>query len=183
VAAIRDAGAHYLISLKANQPTLYTAAQHLAETAQPHSAWEETERTRDRVTTRSVRVFPVPAQEPFTLWRDLACIVAVERHGTRGSEPVAHQAWFISSQTLPAEELAAAIRGRWAIENGLHWTKDSVLQEDAYATRAGHAPKNWALLLNLVVTLFHLHGHSSITSALRRFAHDIPALFKLLLVE
>lgn len=146
----------------------------------PHSVWEETERTRDRVTTRTVRVFPVLAQEPFTAWLDLASIVSVERQGTRGGEPFAHRVWFISSQLLPAEQLAAIVRGRWSIENRLHWTKDVVLEEDVYATLSGNAPQNWALLLTLVVNLFRMHGYPSIKSAIRRFAHDVPALFRLI---
>ena len=182
-AAIRDAGAHYLIALKDNQPNLVAAVRRLRATTEPHSTWEETERTRDRVTTRKTRVYPVTAQVPFTQWRDLACVVVVERHGTRAGKAFAHEVQFISSRILHAQELARVVRERWSIENGLHWTKDVVLKEDAYATRAGSAPQNWALLLTLVVTLFRSHGYSSIISALRRFAHDIPALFRLITAE
>lgn len=136
------------------------------------------ERTRDRFTVRTVQVFPVPAQEPFTLWRDLACVVAVERRGTRGKEPYHEQAFYISSQVLPAKQLAAMVRGHWDIENGLHWNKDVVLKEDACTTRAGQAPQNLALLRNLVITLFRLHRCRSITRAFIQWAHDVPVLFQ-----
>ena len=125
----------------------------------------------------------MPAQKPFTLWADLACVVAVERVGTRKGEPHAERAFYISSRIAHAQELGAVIRGHWGIENRLHWVKDVVMKEDACTTRAGNAPQNWGVLRNWAVTLFRLHGWQSITGALRRFAHDVPALFHMLLQE
>jgi predicted transposase YbfD/YdcC len=169
-----------VIALKENQPTLFRATQQVCATTPPESVHVEEERTRDRVTTRTTRVFRVPEQAPFLHWEDLVCVVAVERCGTRGGEPYFHRGFYISSQLLSAQEFAAGIRGHWEIENGLHWSKDVVLREDACATRAGQAPQNWALLRNLAITLFRMHGYRSTTRALRRFAHDIHALFQFL---
>lgn len=146
----------------------------------PQSVWSEEERTRDRLTWRTVGVFPVPARKPFTEWADLACLVAVERCGMRGREPYAEQAYFVTSHSASAEEFAGIVRGHWQIENGLHWVKDVVLEEDACETCAGYAPENLALLRNVAVTLFRRAGYRSITRALRRFAHDVHALFRLL---
>jgi predicted transposase YbfD/YdcC len=81
---------------------------------------------------------------------------------------------------MPAQQAAEVVRGHWQIENGLHWAKDVVLKEDACTTRAGQAARNLALLRNWAITIFRLHGLRSITHALRRFAHDIEALFNLL---
>ncbi len=55
-----------------------------------------------------------------------------------------------------------------------------ILGEDDYATRAGYAPQNAALLRSLMITLFRLAGFRSIKAALRRLAHDVPALCRLL---
>jgi len=68
----------------------------------------------------------------------------------------------------------------FCIENALHWVKDVILGEDDYATRAGYAPQNAALLRSLMITLFRLAGFGSITAALRWFTHDVPALCRLL---
>lgn len=177
---IRQAGADYLIALKANQPHLFNAAESLRATATPHSTWTGTERTRDRLTTRSVQVFDVPKQAPFTDWCDLASIVSVDRQGTRRGKPYAEHMFYISSCQMQAHAFAEVIRGHWQIENGLHWVKDAVMKEDACTTRTGFAPQNLSLLRSFTVTLYRLHGYRSITNALRRFAHDIPALLKLL---
>jgi predicted transposase YbfD/YdcC len=88
--------------------------------------------------------------------------------------------FYISSCLMEAEAVAGVVRGHWRIENSLHWVKDAVLKEDACTTSTGAAPQNMALLRSLTVTLFRLAGHHSIKSALRRFAHDIPAILQLL---
>lgn len=179
-ALLCERGADYLIGLKKNQPTLHAAAEHLVASHAPESVWEEEERTRDRHTLRTVCVFSVPATKPFSLWTGLRSIIRVERTGRRGKEPYHEIAFFISSHVAPAEAFARIVRGHWQVENGLHWVKDVVLRDDACTTKAGYAPENLSLLRSLAITLYRLHGHYSITKALRRFAHDTPSLIRFL---
>ena len=127
-----------------------------------------------------MRVFTAPPEKPFSAWPDLACIIEVERTGRRGSKPYAERRFYVSSHAGEAEEFAGIVRGHWQIENGLHWVKDIILGEDDYATRAGYAPLNAALLRSLMVTLFRLAGYSSISRARRYLAHDLPKLCRLL---
>jgi predicted transposase YbfD/YdcC len=132
------------------------------------------------MTTRTVRVFTAPAHAPFSDWPDLEAVVSVHRFGTRRGKPYHEHMFYISSSLMEAQAFAQVIRGHWQVENGLHWVKDAVLKEDACTTRSGNAPQNLALLRSLTVTLFRLAGHYSIKNALRRFAHDVPAILHLL---
>jgi predicted transposase YbfD/YdcC len=177
---IRDAGADYLIALKPNQPHLFTAAELLSTTTAPRGTFSKTEHTRDRVITRTVRVFAAPAHAPFSDWRDLASVVSVHRFGTRRGKPFAEHMFYITSRLMEPHVAAEVIRGHWQVENGLHWVKDAILKEDACTTRTGNAPQNLALLRSLTVTLYRLGGHRSIKNALRRFSHDISATLSLL---
>lgn len=128
-----------------------------------------------------MRVFSVPHDKaPFRDWCDLATVVSVRRSGTRGGRRFAEHQLYISSRSMHARDVAEVVRGHWQVENALHWVKDVVLREDDCTTRAGNAPENLALLRSLAITLFRKNGYRSITHALRRFAHDIPALFNLL---
>lgn len=172
--------AKYLLTLKANQRNLYAAVTHLCATGKPQSEDEQIERTRDRCTRRRVRVFAAPPEKPFSLWPDLACIIDVERTGRRGSKPYAERRFYVSSHAGQAEEFARIVRGHWQIENNLHWVKDVILGEDDYATHAGNAPLNAALLRSWMVTLFRLLGYHSISRARRYLAHDLPTLCRLL---
>lgn len=177
---IREAGADYLIALKPNQPHLFSAAELLLTTVAPCSTSIKTEHTRDRVITRTVRVFAAPAHAPFCDWCDLAAVVSVHRFGTRRGKPFAEHMFYISSRLMEAPIAAEVIRGHWQVENGLHWVKDAILGEDACTTRTGNAPQNLALLRSLALTLYRRAGHRSIKNALRRFAHDISAILHFL---
>lgn len=88
--------------------------------------------------------------------------------------------FYISSCLMEATAVAEVIRGHWQVENGLHWVKDAIMKEDACTTRTGNAPQNLALLRSLTVTLYRLAGHHFIKNAIRRLAHDIPAILQLL---
>jgi predicted transposase YbfD/YdcC len=127
-----------------------------------------------------VRVFAAPPQKPFSTWPELARLIEVERTGTRGTKPYAERRYYVSSHIGDAADFAGIVRGHWQIENGLHWVKDAILGEDDYATRAGFAPQNAALLRSLMITLFRLGGHHSIKTGRLRLAHDLPALCRLL---
>lgn len=127
-----------------------------------------------------MRVFAARQEDPYASWPKLASIIEVERTGTRGTKPYVERRFYLSSHTAEAVEFASIVRGHWQIENALHWVKDVILGEDDYATRAGYAPQNAALLRSLMITLLRLAGFRSITAALRWHAHDIPALCRLL---
>lgn len=74
-----------------------------------------------------------------------------------------------ATQASPAE-LAAIIRGHWAIEDGLHWVRDLDWDEDRSQIRTASAPRVMAALRNLAITISRLAGHSSIAAALRHHA-------------
>lgn len=56
-----------------------------------------------------------------------------------------------------AEQLLVLNRGHWAIENSLHWVKDTVLREDQSTLRTGQAPRVASTFRNLTVTLIKKH--------------------------
>lgn len=127
-----------------------------------------------------MRVFAAPQEAPFSSWPGLASIIEVERTGRRGNKPFAECRLYVSSHTAEAVDFACIVRGHWQIENSLHRVKDVILGEDDYATCANYARQNAALLRSLMITPFRLAGFRSIKVALRRFAHDVPALYRLL---
>lgn len=63
-------------------------------------------------------------------------------------------------------------RGQWEIENGLHWERDVVFDEDRFQTRTGHGPQAMAGLRNFAISCLRLAGWGNIAKAIRRFASD-----------
>ena len=54
---------------------------------------------------------------------------------------------------MSAEQLAAAVRAHWGIENRLHWVLDVSFGEDASTIRKDNAPQNLSLLKKIVLNL------------------------------
>jgi predicted transposase YbfD/YdcC len=164
--------AHYLFTIKANQPTLLERCASLA--------WHNVpvlDRTRDRGhgrvelrTLKAVSVgnfgFPHAAQviQVTRKTRDL---------GTRRWRTVTVYAItsLTHAQASPAR-LADLLRGHWRIENGLHWVRDVTFAEDASQVRTGSAPQVMACLRNLAIGALCRAGPVNLAAALRHHARD-----------
>ena len=75
--------------------------------------------------------------------------------------------------------LLALKRGHWAIEHGLHDTKDVVLGEDASLTHTGSGPTVMALLRDAALSLLRRAGHRRIARQLRAHADQPTAALAL----
>lgn len=72
-------------------------------------------------------------------------------------------------QADPAR-LLALTRAHWAIENGLHHTRDETLGEDRCRVRSGAAPRVLASLRNVAVHILRGMDTPSMAAATREFA-------------
>lgn len=176
VEQIIESGNDYVITVKKNQPTLYQSLETAFAQQTPDSQDTQLEHTRDRLTRRTVSVLN-QVEDIDPAWVGVQRLIRVERCGSRAAKPYHETMFYISSRCVDAAELSQRIRGHWQIENGLHWSKDVVLDEDTAPLCAGYAPANFAILRTIAMNLFRQHGFASITQGLRHLAHDIPLLF------
>lgn len=168
-----------MISVKANQKTLYQQLQAMAQMDTVLSVHLETEQTRNRQTTRIASVFPLP--HPLkTEWVGAQQGVEVIRLGKRNRQPYLEHRYYITSWTDKADALQARIRSHWGIENPLHWVKDVVLGEDQSSISTRPAATLMALIRNLAITLFRRAGHPSITTAIDLLSNDLNQLLPML---
>jgi len=164
--------AHYLLVVKANQPTLLDRCACL-----PWHHVPVLDRTRDRghgrVELRTLKVvtvhhfgFPHAAQvlQVNRKTRDLR----TRRWRTVVVYAVTSLAF---AQASPAR-LADLLRGHWAIENGLHYVRDVTFAEDTSQVRTGTAPQVMACLRNLVIGALSRAGPVNLAAALRHHARD-----------
>ena len=112
-------GNEYVIAVKDNQPKLHHHIHQVSLSKRPASRDVQIERTRDRVTQRTVTVFHdlvgiAPA------WTGIKSLIKVERVGVRAGKKYHEIVCYISSLVRTAAEFAAGIRGHWGIENRLH---------------------------------------------------------------
>lgn len=174
-----EQGNDYVITVKANQKSLYQRLRVISRDCPPVSVYHHSESGHQRQTQRTVEVFDCLAGIAKD-WLGLRRFVRVQRQGTRQGKPYTQWSYYITSLATTARQFAEGIRGHWGIENRLHWVKDVVFGEDDCPLKLAHAPQNWGLIRTWVVNLFRLRGETSITQAQRRVAHDIEALFLLI---
>ena len=164
--------AHYLLTVKANQPTLLDRCARL-----PWHRIPVLDRTRDRGHGRvELRTLKAVTVHHFG-FPHTAQVIQVTRKvrdlGTRRWRTVV--VYAVTSLTFaqagPAR-LADLIRGHWAIENGLHYVRDVTFAEDASQVRTGTGPQNMACLRNLAIGLLSRAGPVNLAAALRRHARD-----------
>jgi predicted transposase YbfD/YdcC len=175
---IIDSGNDYVIAVKENQPKLHFYIQNVADTKKPASRDVSIERTRDRVTQRTVAVFHnLRGISPE--WIGIKSLIRVERVGTRKGNKYHEIVCYISSLMRTAQEFAVGIRGHWGIENRLHWVKDVVFKEDASRLSQGNAPANFSIARAISINIFRRNGYDSLTTHQRFLSHDIDKLLHL----
>jgi predicted transposase YbfD/YdcC len=164
--------AHYLLCVKANQPTLLDRCARLA--------WHHVpvlDRTRDRAHGRvELRTLKAVTVNHFG-FPHVAQVIQVTRKtrdlGTRRWRTVV--VYAITSLTHaragPAR-LADLLRGHWTIENGLHYVRDVTFAEDASQLRTGTGPQVMACLRNLAIGALCRAGPVNLAAALRHHARD-----------
>jgi hypothetical protein len=111
-------------------------------------------------------------------WPAVAQLVRVERQRDllRGGQVVkrTHEVSYALTSLPPdranAAAILAALRGHWRIENGAHWVRDVVWDEDRCQVRSGAAPQVLAACRNLANTLLRRAGFSNLAAALRTLA-------------
>jgi predicted transposase YbfD/YdcC len=159
-AKVRERGADYVLAVKGNQEHLeedviaaFAAVDdgRATATVRTHTAHDQ---GHGRQETRCTQTMAVPESlRNQTVWQDLTSIARCTRTYQEGGVAKSEVRYYISSLPPRAKPLAAAIRGHWGIENGLHWVLDMYFAEDRNRARTGNAAANLALLRRWVISL------------------------------
>jgi predicted transposase YbfD/YdcC len=171
VAYLAGRGAHYLLTVKANQPTLLRQVKALPWNDVP-VADTTTDKAHGRQEQRTLKLTTVAAGIGFPG-------AALALQITRRSRPLRGGRWrtetvyaitdLTAEQTTPVE-LADALRAHWGIENRLHWVRDVSFGEDLSQVRTGHGPAVMATLRNLAISLLRNAGATNIAAACRHLS-------------
>ncbi len=171
-------GGDYVLTAKANQPTLCDDIATLF--AEPQVVAETITRTQridlhgSRIEVRRLQAASALTAE-YTGWPGLQQVFRLERCriDKRTGERTTTVVFGITSlqpDCADANRLAALSRGHWSIENRLHWVRDVAFGEDASRIRSGHAPQVMTILRNVAIGFLGLLAYDSPTEGLRHFA-------------
>ncbi|WP_431711852.1 ISAs1 family transposase [Glutamicibacter uratoxydans] len=155
--------AHYVFTLKGNQPTLHAQVKDL-----PWKQVPVTDTTIDtshgRLVIRKLQLATVK-ERMLPAWPGLKQVGRITRERIRNGVTSTEVVYVLTS--LPSflagpAYLADAIRGHWSVENKVHWVRDVTFNEDKNQVRTGFAPRNLAALTNAVLTAFRMIGVKNI---------------------
>ncbi|HVI35951.1 MAG TPA: ISAs1 family transposase [Gaiellales bacterium] len=168
-------GAHYLFTVKDNQPTLRRALAALPWRAAPNGSDPGPARRHGRVESRTATVIDLEGTEVGQLFPGAARAMKIVRRridtatGVASTETV-YAITSLGHRYADAVLLAIWLRGHWQIENALHWVRDVTFGEDHSAVRTGAGPQVMAALRNTAINVSRLAGHTNIAAAQRRYS-------------
>lgn len=175
---VDDRNAHYVLTVKGNQPSLLAACQRALSGPAGNFAPEHVafDRGHGRTEARTTRVAPITAESAIS-FPHAAQVFRIRRDvggldGQRATKEIAHCITSLTAAQASPEDLAVYIRGHWQIENRLHWVRDVTYDEDRSQARTGTGPHVMASLRNLAISALRLGGHTNIAAALRWTARD-----------
>ena len=169
-------GADYVMTVKANMPTLYKQLKKLPWAAIP--AISDVSTDHGRRARRTIRAALAPAWIGFD---GAAQVAQLRRTVTKSGKKTVEVVYLITSDRhADPATLAAWVRSHWEIENRLHWVRDVTYQEDKSLVRTGNAPRVMATLRSLAISLPRLDGQTNIAAANRHHARDPQRTLQLL---
>lgn len=164
-------GAHYLLTVKANQPTLLRQLKALPWNDVP-IADSTLDKAHGRQEQRTLKLTSVGVGIGFP-HAALALQITRRRRPLTGGRWRTETVYAITDLTFEqttALELADALRAHWGIENRLHWVRDVSYGEDLSQVRTGHGPAVMATLRNLAISLLRNAGATNIAAACRHLS-------------
>jgi predicted transposase YbfD/YdcC len=168
-------GAHYLFTVKANQPTLYRALAALPWRAAPREKEPGSQRGHGRIESRTATVIDLAGTGVEDVFPGAARAMKVVRRRTDTATGITSTETVYAITSLghryaDAVLLALWLRGHWQIENTLHWVRDVTFGEDHSAVRTGTGPQVMAALRNTAINVSRLAGHSNLAAAQRHYS-------------
>jgi predicted transposase YbfD/YdcC len=154
-------GAHYLLPIKGNQPTLEKEVEDYFRTAPADELVikETVEKGHGRIETRRYTASAVvdwidaerayPGQPRF---EGIKTLLKVESRTEHHGRSTVETRVYICSAPLDIERIVHGARGHWGVES-FHWILDVAFKDDLSRYRPGHGAKNMAIVRRFALNL------------------------------
>jgi predicted transposase YbfD/YdcC len=160
---IYQANGDYILSLKANHPTLFQDVKAWFGSQQtanilPLPLKHTTESGHHRIEIRKYWAFSLSQLPPLhesSQWAGFETVIAVERIRHLRTKTTHEIQFYLSSLSSDSSQISRAIRQHWGVENSLHWVLDVTFNEDACRVRSLHAPHNLALVRRFALNILN----------------------------
>jgi predicted transposase YbfD/YdcC len=157
-------GADYLLPVKENQPYLledialfFKLAENNGFAKVSHTYHRTVDNNHGRMEIRECWAVDGPDNLDFLRgagdWPQLQTIVMIRSLRRLKEKTSVETRFFITSLANDAQQILAAKRAHWGIENSLHWVLDVAFREDDSRVRQGNADQNLAILRHIALNL------------------------------
>ncbi|MEO5743966.1 MAG: ISAs1 family transposase [Terracoccus sp.] len=175
-------GGKYVFTVKRNQPTLHAQLGGLPWGQVPIGHHEQG-KAHSRRESRTIAATSVKAGIGFPHARLAARITRTRVQVATGKSSV-ETVYAVTNLTwdhVTPKQLAALVRGHWAIENRVHYVRDVTFNEDLSQIRTGNGPRVMATLRNIAVGLIRTRQRGqNIAAATRTLGRRTEMLLALL---
>ena len=151
----------------------------IMETSQesPLNCYEKREQNRGRKEYRKVSIFEVNSEEMKKKWKGLQHYVVVERERDEARET----AFYITDlKHTKAKHFYELIRLHWGIENGLHFVKDVVHNEDKNRIRNPTGATLASLASSIAINISRKEQEKSISYSKIFFRSNVKEALRLI---
>ena len=175
-----DHNAHFVFTVKDNQPTLREAIRLIFEGRGVPDFTEPLTLAHGRIEQRSI--WTTTRLNDYLDFPGVGQVFVIERPtiekttGKLSTETV----YGVTSHT-PASANAAAVlafnRGHWTIENGCHYILDWIWDEDRCTLRTGHGPQNITALRRFAIGAIRSKSRDTVAATIQRLARNVRLVF------
>lgn len=161
VKLIREKKADYVVSLKGNNPTLFSQVKEWFKRTRYQKFegveydWDSRiEKGHNRTEKRQIWVVSLTAFGDLhggERWSGLQTIVMVERTRHLWNKTTKETQFYLTSLPPDAKMIGRAIRKHWTIENQVHWILDVTFREDECRIRSRSGTQNVSILRKLAL--------------------------------
>lgn len=172
--------AHYLFTVKGNQPRLLADLQlAFAQRGQPDFR-EPVTLAHGRIESRAIWTstqlngyldFPHVGQA-YLIERSV-----VHKKSGKVSTELAYGITSRSPASAGPAQVLALNRNHWAIENGCHWVLDWNWDEDRSHIRTGYGPQNITRLRRFAISVIRTKSRDSVAATLRKLHRNVRLVF------
>jgi predicted transposase YbfD/YdcC len=166
---VASRGAHLMVTVKANQPTLHSLLKALPWAEVPVGD-QRRDKGHGRKETRTVKALTdrTPGGLGFPHAEQAVRITRTRTVDGQTSRETAYLVVSLPAEHAQPDQLQDWARLEWHIENRLHWVRDVTLREDAHRARTGNGPAIAAVLRNTAIGYHRSNGETNIARATRR---------------
>jgi len=175
---VSDRNAHYLFTVKGNQPRLLKDLQLFFQDRDPDKPHYVLQSPPDHGRIETRKIWTTTELNAYVDFPHVGQAFLIERHSIvkktgKVSLDVAYGITSRSPQQADPQRLLLVNRGHWTIENSCHYILDWNYDEDRSRISTGHGPENMTRLRRFAVGLIKSKGVRSVPRKMRQLTRNV----------